>query len=305
MARVLLVEDSPTQAAEITMLLEQAQHSVCHAPNGKAGLKALSDNSLDVVVTDLEMPELNGLELVQAMRLDFSHIPAIIVTSQGSERLAAEALQRGAAGYVPKTQMQDLLNDTIIDVLGVIRSDASYAKLISTLTKNVFIFEMPNDPELISPLVGLLMQVVSGMELLGGIELVRLGVAIEHAVLNAMLRGNLELTRDQTPSPRAMIYDGATNEVVQQRRREAPYSERKVHVEAIASDYAVRIVVGDRGPGFDTSKLPEAGDPEILDTKGGRGLVLMTSFVDQLLFNDKGNEVTLIKRCDEKHDRGV
>ncbi len=297
MAKVLLVEDSVTQAVEITMLLEAAAHEVRHVVNGKLGLDLLQTESLDVVITDLEMPELNGLELVQAMRLDYAHVPAILVTGQGSEALAAEALQKGAAGYVPKTRMQDLLNDTITDVLGVIRSDESYAKLISTLTKNVFVFEMPNDPELVMPLVGLLMQVVSGMELLGGMELVRLGVATEHAVYNAMFRGNLELPRDQTPCPRAAIYDQATNAVVEARKREAPYKDRTVHVEAIASEHAIRIVVRDQGPGFDTSSLPDAGNPEILDTEGGQGLVLMTSFVDQLLFNEKGNEVTLIKRC--------
>lgn len=303
MAKVLLVEDSPTQAVEITMLLEEAEHDVRHVINGKLGLEVLRNEPLDVVVTDLEMPGLNGLELVQAMRLDYAHVPAILVTGQGSEALAAEALQKGAAGYVPKTRMRDLLNDTITDVLGVIRSDASYAKLISTLTKNVFVFELPNDPELISPLVGLLMQVVSGMELLGGIELVRLGVAIEHAVLNGMFRGNLELGRDQTPCPRAAIYDAATTAAMDERLRESPYRERKVHVEAIASSFAIRIVVRDQGPGFDTSRLPEAGDPEILDCEGGQGLVLMTSFVDQLLFNESGNEVTLIKRCDQATGR--
>ncbi len=297
MAKVLLVEDSPTQAVEITMLLEQAEHQVRHVTNGKLGLQLLESESLDVVVTDLEMPELNGLELVQAMRLDFAHVPAILVTGQGSESLAAEALQKGAAGYVPKTRMQDLLNDTITDVLGVIRSDASYSKLIATLTKNVFVFEMPNDPELVSPLVGLLMQVVSGMKLLGGMELVRLGVAVEHAVYNGMFRGNLELRRDETPCPRAAIYDQATNAVVEARKKESPYKDRTVHVEAIASEHAIRIVVRDQGPGFDTSRIPEAGDPAILDSEQGQGLVLMTSFVDQLLFNEKGNEVTLIKRC--------
>lgn len=297
MVKVLLVEDSPTQAVEITMLLEEASHEVRHVVNGRLGLEALRTESLDVVITDLEMPELNGLELVQAMRLDYSHVPAILVTGQGSEALAVEALQKGAAGYVPKTRMRDLLNDTITDVLGVIRSDESYAKLISTLTKNVFVFELPNDPELVSPLVGLLMQVVSGMELLGGIELVRLGVALEHAVYNAMFRGNLELGREQTPCPRAAIYDQATSAAVEARKQESPYKDRKVHVEAIASEHAIRIVVRDQGPGFDTSKLPEAGDPDMLDSEGGQGLVLMTSFVDQLLFNEKGNEVTLIKRC--------
>ena len=296
MARVLLVEDSPTQAVEMTMLLEEGHHSVMHVENGRLGLEALAEHSLDVVVTDLEMPECNGLELVQRMRVDFSHIPAILVTSQGSESLAVEALQFGAAGYVPKREMKTLLNQTIADVLSVLQSDESYSKLISTLTRNVFEFDMPNDPSLIAPLTGLLMQISSGLQVFGGMELVRLGMATEHAVLNAMYRGNLELTRDQTPADNAIIHEEATNDVVESRKKESPFCGRRVHIAATATTDEIRIVVRDQGNGFDTSTLPQPGDADMLDTTGGRGLVLMTSFVDSVAYNDKGNEVTLVKR---------
>jgi CheY-like chemotaxis protein len=297
MAKVLLVEDSPTQAVEIRMLLEEGAHQVRHVANGRAALELLAEEMLDVVVTDLEMPEVNGLELVEQMKLDFAHIPAILVTARGSEDLAAQALQKGAAGYVPKNHLQSLLNDTIIDVLGVIKTDASFSKLISTLRKNVFVFELPNDADLISPLVGLLMQMVSGMELLGGIDLVRLGVAIEHAVINAMYRGNLELGPSVTPTHRALVYDGQTTELIERRKTEAPYSGRTVYVEATAADDAVRIVVRDQGRGFDTAKVDQLGASKIPDSESGRGLMLMKSFTDELIFNDQGNEVTLVKQC--------
>jgi len=306
MAKILLVEDSPTQAVEITMLLEADQHEVVHAANGRLGLDCLRTEAPDVVITDLEMPEVNGLELVEAMRSSFAHVPSILVTGHGSEELAAEALRRGAAGYVPKARMKDLLNDTIVDVLGVIRSDASYAKLISTLKKNVFVFDLPNDPMLISPLVGLLMQVSSGMELLPSIEMVRLGVAVEHALTNAMCHGNLELTTSQCPSHHQLARDGCINEIMQERITASPYKERVVHVEATASHQVIRIVISDQGNGFDTSIVPQAGDLDEASLKRSasgvgqeeqQGLILMTSFVDQLWFNDTGNEVTLVKRC--------
>lgn len=297
MARVLLVEDSPTQSVEIRLLLEDASHEVLHAANGRAALELLGQQPVELVVTDLEMPEMNGLELVEAMRMDYGHIPAVLVTGRGSEELASEALQKGAAGYVPKHRLQSLLNDTITDVLGVVRTDASYAKLISTLQKNVFVFELPNDADLTSPLVGLLMQVISGMELISGTELVRIGVALEHAIVNAMYRGNLELGPSETPPHRAIVYDDATNGEIEARKKAKPYKDRRVHVDASVSKEEIRIIVRDDGNGFDTSDLPTPGDPKLLDSESGQGLVLMGSFTDELIFNDKGNEVTLIKRC--------
>lgn len=303
MAKVLLVEDSPTQAMEMTMLLEAAHHEVTHVANGQLGLEQLRQKSIDVVVTDLEMPEINGLELVESMRLDFSHIPTILVTGHGSEDLAAEALQRGAAGYVPKNQMTQSLNDTIIDVLGVIRTDASYARLISTLRKNVFLFELPNDPLLIQPLIGLLMQVSAGMELLPSVEMVRMGVAVEHAIANAMFRGNLELTSDQCPSHHEMAHEAVLNDAMRERLSQTPYKDRTVEVEASATTDQICVRVKDAGKGFDTSTVPQPGkmDAQTIFNNGaktqGKGLVLMANFVDELNFNEQGNEVTLIKRC--------
>jgi CheY-like chemotaxis protein len=297
MAKVLLVEDSPTQSVEIRLLLEDASHEVLHAGNGLAALELLGQQSIELVVTDLEMPEMNGLELVEAMRMDYGHIPAVLVTGRGSEELASEALQKGAAGYVPKHRLQSLLNDTITDVLGVVRTDASYAKLITTLQKNVFEFDLPNDADLTSPLVGLLMQVVAGMDVVSGTELVRIGVALEHAIVNAMYRGNLDLGPSETPPHRAIVYDDATNEEVESRKKTDPYKDRRVYVEATVSKQEIRIVVRDDGNGFDTSKVPSAGDPKLLDSESGQGLVLMASFTDELIFNAKGNEVTLVKRC--------
>ncbi len=297
MAKVLLVEDSPTQAVEMRMLLEEASHEVIHVVNGRLALAALEAHTIEVVVTDLEMPEMNGLELVEAMALDYEHIPSVLVTARGSEELASKALQKGAAGYVPKHHIQTLLNDTIVDVLGVIRTDASFAKLIATLQKNVFVFDMPNDSTLISPTVGLLIQVASGMDVLSGTDLVRVGVAVEHALLNAMYRGNLQLGPSVTPPHRAIVYDDATTDLIETRKTTAPYKDRRVYVEATASKDEIRVVVRDQGKGFNTADLPSRDDSQVLDTETGRGLVLMRSFTDELKFNEEGNEVTLVKYC--------
>jgi anti-sigma regulatory factor (Ser/Thr protein kinase) len=66
-------------------------------------------------------------------------------------------------------------------------------------------------------------------------------------------------------------------------------------VEVTATETDVRVVVRDEGKGFDTSIVPTPENPDVLESEGGRGLVLMRSFVDELQFNEVGNEVTLIK----------
>ncbi|WP_201743719.1 ATP-binding response regulator [Roseiconus nitratireducens] len=297
MAKVLLVEDSPTQAVEMRMLLEEGGHQVRHAANGKVALDVLSNESTDIVVTDLEMPEMNGLQLVQSMNSLHSYVPAILVTGQGSEELATQALQSGAASYVPKNHLQSMLNDTIANVLGILRSDASYAQLIAAMQKSVFVFELGNDPALISPLVSLVTQMVAGMDLLCGRELTRLGGAVEHAVFNAMFHGNLGLGSSVLPSHRAVIYDGATTDSIERRKQEEPFKDRKVYVEVSAAKDQIRLIVRDQGQGFAKSKIPDVAKSGTLEAESGRGLVLIMSFADEVTFNDEGNEITIVKNC--------
>ncbi|MBJ44720.1 MAG: hypothetical protein CMJ80_15840 [Planctomycetaceae bacterium] len=58
------------------------------------------------------------------------------------------------------------------------------------------------------------------------------------------------------------------------------------------------MVIRDGGEGFDVSSIPSSGDAEAIESEGGRGLVLIQNFMDEVRFNDRGNEITLIKRWD-------
>src|ERR1043166_1117746 len=83
MARLLVVEDSPSQARLIQALLESANHEVRVATNGVEGLDTADSFLPQVVLTDLQMPEMNGLELVEAMRRKQPAIPVILMTAFG------------------------------------------------------------------------------------------------------------------------------------------------------------------------------------------------------------------------------
>ncbi|MEE2935690.1 MAG: response regulator [Planctomycetota bacterium] len=121
MAKVLLVEESSTQTVEMRMQLEEGTHPFKHIGNGRQAIKVFSDEMLDLVVRDLERSEMSGLELVEAVTVDFPHISAVVVTAQGSEDLASKTLHMEAVGYVSKHHLQTMLNDTVTDGLGAFR----------------------------------------------------------------------------------------------------------------------------------------------------------------------------------------
>src|ERR1044072_5438478 len=97
MATILVAEDSPTQALQIRGLLEAADFKVRTAQNGVEALATLAEQFFDAVLTDLNMPQMNGLDLVIAVRRDFPHVPVVLMTAFGSEEIAAQALHSGAA----------------------------------------------------------------------------------------------------------------------------------------------------------------------------------------------------------------
>jgi CheY-like chemotaxis protein/anti-sigma regulatory factor (Ser/Thr protein kinase) len=298
MPNILLVEDSATQAMQMKILLESAGHAVHCAEDGQCAMQCLADAPYELVVTDLEMPLMTGLELVERMRSDFPHVPSVLVTARGSEKLAAEALQRGASAYVPKSLLESLLLKTVEDVLGVLRTDQTYARMIDCAVQNHFVLELPSEPEFIGPAVDLPLQIAAGMELLTGNEISRLSTAIREAMSNALYRGNLELTYDQWQDQEDFDDNHlAMPEIVAERLNAEPYKSRKIRYDVLLTKEFIRVVITDRGPGFDTSTVPAKGDPNAMSERVGRGLISIQAFMDKVEFNDTGNQITMTKYC--------
>ena len=93
MIRILIVDDALTERVRIAGICRRiAECSTTDAENGKAALVNLEEDLPDVVLTDLQMPKMNGLELLKVISEEYPHLPVILMTAEGSEEIAAEAL---------------------------------------------------------------------------------------------------------------------------------------------------------------------------------------------------------------------
>ena len=106
--------------------------------------------------------------------------------------------------------------------------------------------------------------------------------------MNAIVHGNLEVASKLRESD-----SEAYHSLVEQRREEAPYRERRVDLRLTLSRDRLECVIRDEGPGFDVRSVPDPRDEENLMKCSGRGLLLMMSFMDEVTFNEKGNEVMM------------
>ena len=104
-------------------------------------------------------------------------------------------------------------------------------------------------------------------------------MAVEQALHNAIFRGNLELSRDEQLADEELRVDGEPS-LADNRREQSPYVNRRVLFRARLGKEQMEFTVRDDGQGFDFSKLPSPQDPHQLDADGGRGLVLIRSFMD-------------------------
>ena len=104
MATVLTVDDSPSIRQMIKVTLEPAGHSVIEAGDGAQGLARCQASRPDLVITDLNMPPMNGLELIRALRKlpALTGLPIVFLTTESNDAVKAEAKTAGATGWITK-----------------------------------------------------------------------------------------------------------------------------------------------------------------------------------------------------------
>jgi two-component system chemotaxis response regulator CheY len=114
--RILVVDDFNMMRSVIKNLLRELHYShIDEAENGHAALRMLQKNKYDLVLTDWNMPIMNGLELVNAMKKDdgLNHIPIVMITSEMKKEHVLDAIKAGASGYILKPFNAATLNDNL------------------------------------------------------------------------------------------------------------------------------------------------------------------------------------------------
>ncbi|MFO0863426.1 MAG: response regulator [Gemmataceae bacterium] len=288
---VLIVDDSEVDQRLAAALVDRNGWKATYADNGEGALASIAKSAPHIILTDLQMPGMGGLELVAEVREKHPEIPVVLMTAYGSEEIAMQALEAGAASYVPKRNLVQDLESNLERVLNAVHAADCQERLLSRLTDAELRFGLENDRSLVPLLVRHLRQYLALQKLGDATSQTRVCVALEEALLNAMLHGNLELCSDLRQDGDEPFF-----RLGDERRRQSPYADRQVFLNVSLSPSRTRFVIRDEGPGFDPSKLPDPTDPENMCRVGGRGLLLIRTFMDEVTFNDAGNEITLVKR---------
>lgn len=119
MTRILVVEDSPTQAEQLTQILRSEGFEVHVATDGEQGFVRTATGSFDVVLSDVQMPGMSGFDLCRRIKSNSStkHIPVVLLTRLSDPATLIEAITCGADNFVAKPYEQDYLLSRITNVM--------------------------------------------------------------------------------------------------------------------------------------------------------------------------------------------
>jgi CheY-like chemotaxis protein len=122
MPKILVIDDEADMRFAVRMLLERSGHTVLEADNGEAALSRIDEGVPDLVLLDMRLPGMDGIQILQKIREKQKDLPIIMVTGYGNVELAEQALQLGADHYLSKP----FHNKELIDVIGQILRKRGY-----------------------------------------------------------------------------------------------------------------------------------------------------------------------------------
>jgi len=288
---IAVIDDEYAIRENIQEKLISLGHEVLLFDNAEDVLKIINDdlNKIGLIITDIKLPKIDGIELLRKTKLLDKPIPVLIISGHGNVDEVVSALRLGASDFIQKPFD---VNDLIYSVKSTLKS--IHEKEIENNFSQYLDYKkvgyvIPVDSAIINPLSHKLVKdlVLSGICSHGTAE--NVSFALKEAINNAMFHGNLEVPSSLREKGGIKLF----NEEIEIRRKDPKYSERKIFITHKQTKKYVEYTIEDEGPGFNYENLP---DPRKNFYKNsGRGILIIKLHMDEVNWNEKGNKIILRK----------
>ena len=292
---ILIVDDEQMiRELLVDILAAAGNYRLLTAANGEEALTIFTNQEVDLVLTDLRMPGVTGLELLAELRRIKEDVPVIILTGYGRREDVIEALRLGASNFLMKPQEIKLVHKVASKVLRVRLKERLEQQIYDFFCSETQAYQIPNVLKYTFPLIDLVTDKLIRVGICSNHDLTNIRLALDEALINAIIHGNLEIPSTMKGTSLSEITQ--FNQLVKERSLAEPYTTRNVRLEMELSQEQVKYVIQDEGNGFDWSQMPKSFEDHEILANHGRGLLLIQAFMDDVYFNDKGNCITLIKK---------
>jgi CheY-like chemotaxis protein len=290
MTRILIIDDEQSVREVLKIALSEKGYEILEAADGREGVKQFQSATPDVVITDVMMPEMDGIEVMRRIRETSESADIIIMTGYGSEELVIEALRYGASNYLKKPiDFEDLF--AVIDKINFRRQHRKRFEV----AKDVVHFEkkdlvLGNSLTDVWGAVNQVLYNVGGY--LQGRVLDGMRIGLYEIIVNAIEHGNLGISsKDKSDAILGKRY----SDLLSDKAKEADAEGKRVHISSSYTRKKLTVEVRDEGTGFRFRELPDMSDPNTIMSVNGRGIFLTSLYFDKVEFREPGNTVFLEK----------
>ncbi len=265
--RILVVDDEALNRQLLSDMLALGRYDVESCAEGREALAKLDEKTFHLVITDLRMAGMGGLELLAEVRIRHPRLPVVVVTAHASLETTIEALRLGATNFLKKPFSRDEILGVAGKSLRPWHINAGKRAVIPSMKKTLSI-DVQSRAEVIDPVFYHLYDDAVSLGFPEGLLRMNVYLALNEAIANAIDHGN---AGDETKS---------------------------IRIGAELTHEELRITVSDQGPGFDPDLVADPTLPENLLRTRGRGVFLMRCYMDRVEYHDRGATVVLVKRAD-------
>jgi DNA-binding response OmpR family regulator len=290
MKKILIIDDEKPVRDVLDIALSEEGYDSLQAQSGEQGIDLFRTSEPDIVITDVMMPGIDGIEVTKRMRKQRDDIDVVVMSGFGTEELVINALRAGASNYIKKPIVFDELFKILDDIIFKRENRKRYEILKDIVEREQKTLLIGND---VSRVWGAVNQVLFNVQAsVDHSSLEGMCIGLYELLINAIEHGNLGITfQDKSDALQNSTYP----ELLQNRMLEADREGKVVRIECDYTPTAMSIVISDQGAGFDLDTLPDMKDAGSMLLDHGRGILLANLFYDSVDYDEPGNCVRISK----------
>jgi DNA-binding response OmpR family regulator len=288
--KILVADDQELMRTILVRFIQRAGYDVLTAQNGEEAIDLYKLEHPALVISDIQMPKMNGLTLLREIKKIDERAFVILISGFGSEEVLLQALRGGAINFFKKPFKVEEVVDVLHQVLRH-REIAQFPDLATpALAADEKRFEFAPYDVNVLPIIN---QIALNLgALLPETDIINVRIGIEEMINNAIEHGCLDIGFEEKS---AALRSGTFNELIKEKMKKLLERPRKIYVSSRLAPEELLVVIRDEGTGFDWRSVPALSSENLLHYNG-RGIFLTKIFFDSVSYNAQGNEVTLCKK---------
>ncbi len=292
---ILIIDDNVDLLEYLKDFFMIYNYEVILAESGNEGIEKFREFSPDIVISDIRLPDKSGNIVVKEIKEIDKDVPIIVITGYSDHNLILSAMRNGAVELLKKPfKPKDL--KYLISKIEILFKKIRVKLSASFLQWEKRHLKISNDIHIIPSVTDYIFANVD--YIFGEISFMKIG--LQEILINAIEHGNLEISYEEKQK---LLSSGEYNRALREKALRPENVNKVVDIKVFSTTDYLKLTIEDMGKGFDLTSIPDPQNPENFLNEHGKGIMMTLNAYDEVIYNEKGNKVTLVKYADGKKDK--